>query len=64
MSKAPSDLEVVLGLIKSNSKGLLDAEGVSAARKQLQLLEVSLDQNLCENSYLFNLVCLRDLFYS
>lgn len=39
VSKAPSDLEVVLGLIKSNSKGLLDAEGVSAARKQLQLLE-------------------------
>ncbi|XP_059300867.1 uncharacterized protein LOC132053054 isoform X3 [Lycium ferocissimum] len=39
VSKAPSDLEVVLGLIKSNSRGLLDAEGVSAARKQLQLLE-------------------------
>ncbi|XP_055828610.1 uncharacterized protein LOC129896695 isoform X3 [Solanum dulcamara] len=39
VSKAPSDLEVVLVLIKSNSRGLLDAEGVSAARKQLQLLE-------------------------
>ncbi|XP_070027034.1 uncharacterized protein [Nicotiana sylvestris] len=39
VSKAPSDLEVVLGLIKSNSRGLLDAEGVLAAKKQLQLLE-------------------------
>ncbi|PHT52525.1 hypothetical protein CQW23_06987 [Capsicum baccatum] len=39
VSKAPSDLEVVLVLIKSNSRGLLDAEGVSAARRQLQLLE-------------------------
>ncbi|WMV19954.1 hypothetical protein MTR67_013339 [Solanum verrucosum] len=39
VSKSPSDLEVVLVLIKSNSRGLLDAEGVSAARKQLQLLE-------------------------
>ncbi|KAK4351223.1 hypothetical protein RND71_030536 [Anisodus tanguticus] len=39
VSKAPSDLEVVLGLIKSNSRGLFDAEGVLGARKQLQLLE-------------------------
>ncbi|VFQ99538.1 unnamed protein product [Cuscuta campestris] len=39
VSKSPSDLEVVLGIIKSNSRGLLDREGMSAATKQLLLLE-------------------------
>lgn len=39
VSKSPSDLEVVLGIIKNNSKRLLDGEGTSAALKQLLLLE-------------------------
>ncbi|CAH9090614.1 unnamed protein product [Cuscuta epithymum] len=39
VSKSPSDLEVVLGIIKSNSRGLLDRDSMSAAAKQLLLLE-------------------------
>ncbi|CAI9091902.1 OLC1v1027013C1 [Oldenlandia corymbosa var. corymbosa] len=39
VSKSPSDLEVVLGIIKKYSKGLLDREDKSAAKKQLSLLE-------------------------
>ncbi|XP_027104125.1 uncharacterized protein [Coffea arabica] len=39
VSKSPSDLEVVLGIIKNNAKGLLEREGTSAAAKHLFLLE-------------------------
>ncbi|KAI7749310.1 hypothetical protein M8C21_023645 [Ambrosia artemisiifolia] len=39
VSKSPSDLEVVLGIIKSYSKAHLDKEGMSAAKKHLSLLE-------------------------
>ncbi|KAG9149766.1 hypothetical protein Leryth_021853 [Lithospermum erythrorhizon] len=39
VSKSPSELEIVLGIIKSNSRGLLDREGMLAAKKQLILLE-------------------------
>ncbi|KAL2526855.1 zinc ion binding [Abeliophyllum distichum] len=39
VSKAPSDLEIMLGIIRSNSKGFLGRERISAARKQLVLLE-------------------------
>lgn len=40
VSKSPSELEVVLGIIKSYSKALLDKEATSAAKKHLFLLEV------------------------
>nr|XP_043631781.1 E3 ubiquitin-protein ligase SHPRH [Erigeron canadensis] len=39
VSKSPSELEVVLGIIKSYSKALLDSEATSAAKKHLSLLE-------------------------
>ncbi|KAJ0466042.1 putative DNA helicase transcription factor C2H2 family [Helianthus annuus] len=39
VSKSPSDLEVVLGIIKSYSKAHLDKEAMSAAKKHLSLLE-------------------------
>ncbi|KAL3521327.1 hypothetical protein ACH5RR_019476 [Cinchona calisaya] len=39
VSKSPSDLEVVLGIIKNNSKGLLEREDTLAATKHLFLLE-------------------------
>ncbi|KAK9283240.1 hypothetical protein L1049_011476 [Liquidambar formosana] len=39
VSKSPSELEVVLGVIKSYSKAQLRREGMSAATKQLLLLE-------------------------
>ncbi|KAK9061003.1 hypothetical protein SSX86_018183 [Deinandra increscens subsp. villosa] len=39
VSKSPSDLEVVLGIIKSYSKAQLDKEAMSAAKKHLFLLE-------------------------
>ncbi|KAK1409267.1 hypothetical protein QVD17_35793 [Tagetes erecta] len=39
VSKSPSDLEVVLGIIKSYSKAHLDKEATSAAKQQLFLLE-------------------------
>ncbi|XP_071734356.1 uncharacterized protein [Rutidosis leptorrhynchoides] len=39
VSKAPSELEVVLGIIKSYSKGLLDKEAMSAGKNHLFLLE-------------------------
>ncbi|KAI3800036.1 hypothetical protein L1987_35343 [Smallanthus sonchifolius] len=39
VSKSPSDLEVVLGIIRSYSKAQLDKEAMSAAKKHLFLLE-------------------------
>lgn len=39
VSKSPSELEVVLGVIKSYSKARLGKEGLSAATKQLHFLE-------------------------
>ncbi|KAA8533961.1 hypothetical protein F0562_031478 [Nyssa sinensis] len=39
VSRSPSELEVVLGIIKSFSRALLGREGMSAATKQLLLLE-------------------------
>lgn len=39
VSKSPSDLEVVLGIIKSHSKALLSKEAMSAATEHLLLLE-------------------------
>nr|KAJ0219821.1 hypothetical protein LSAT_V11C200097200 [Lactuca sativa] len=39
VSKSPSELEVVLGVIKSYSKAQLGKEAMSAARKHLSLLE-------------------------
>ncbi|XP_076948485.1 uncharacterized protein LOC143620741 [Bidens hawaiensis] len=39
VSKSPSDLEVILGIIKSYSKAQLDKEAMSAAKKHLFLLE-------------------------
>ncbi|KAM7494701.1 hypothetical protein LguiB_029310 [Lonicera macranthoides] len=39
VSKSPSELEVVLGIIKSSSKALLGREVMSAATKELGLLE-------------------------
>ncbi|MFS8013257.1 putative chromatin remodeling SNF2 family [Helianthus anomalus] len=39
VSKSPSDLEVVLGIIKNYSKAHLDKEAMSAAKKHLSLLE-------------------------
>ncbi|KAK4433468.1 E3 ubiquitin-protein ligase SHPRH, partial [Sesamum alatum] len=39
VSKSPSDLEIVLTIIRNNSRGYLDREIISAARKQLELLE-------------------------
>lgn len=40
VSKSPSELEVVLGVIKSSCKAQLGREGQSEATKQLLLLEV------------------------
>ncbi|KAL0401070.1 UNVERIFIED_CONTAM: E3 ubiquitin-protein ligase SHPRH, partial [Sesamum latifolium] len=39
VSKSPSDLEIVLTIIRNNSRGYLEREIISAARKQLELLE-------------------------
>ncbi|XP_073020785.1 uncharacterized protein [Primulina eburnea] len=39
VSKSPSDLEVVMTAIRNNSRGFLGRERISAARKQLNLLE-------------------------
>ncbi|PIN24826.1 DEAD box-containing helicase-like transcription factor/DNA repair protein [Handroanthus impetiginosus] len=39
VSKSPSDLEIVLTIIRNSSRGLLERESISAARKQLDLLE-------------------------
>ncbi|KAG8380997.1 hypothetical protein BUALT_Bualt06G0075000 [Buddleja alternifolia] len=39
VSKSPSDLEIVLTIIRNNSRGFLERDGISAARKQLDLLE-------------------------
>ncbi|XP_073129793.1 uncharacterized protein [Henckelia pumila] len=39
VSKSPSDLEVVMTTIRNNSRGFLGRERISAARKQLNLLE-------------------------
>ncbi|XP_024025293.1 E3 ubiquitin-protein ligase SHPRH isoform X2 [Morus notabilis] len=39
VSKSPSELEVVLGVIKSHCKAHLGREGLSAATKHLQILE-------------------------
>ncbi|CAK9136717.1 unnamed protein product [Ilex paraguariensis] len=39
VSKSPAELEVALGIIKSYSKALLGREGLSAANKQLHILE-------------------------
>lgn len=40
MSKSPSELEVVFGVIKNYCKTLLGREAMSAASKQLHILEV------------------------
>ncbi|KAL3834738.1 hypothetical protein ACJIZ3_009474 [Penstemon smallii] len=39
VSKSPSDLEVVLTIIRNNSRGFLGRERISVARQQLDLLE-------------------------
>ncbi|XP_051143623.1 uncharacterized protein LOC127260028 isoform X2 [Andrographis paniculata] len=39
VSKSPSDLEIVLTIIRSNSRGLLEKDTILAARKHLDLLE-------------------------
>ncbi|KAL0298265.1 UNVERIFIED_CONTAM: E3 ubiquitin-protein ligase SHPRH [Sesamum radiatum] len=39
VSKSPSDLEIVMTIIRNNSRGYLERERISAARKQLELLE-------------------------
>lgn len=40
VSKSPSDLEIVLTIIRNHSRAFLEREIISAARKQLDLLEV------------------------
>ncbi|KAK6155990.1 hypothetical protein DH2020_010238 [Rehmannia glutinosa] len=39
VSKSPSDLEIVLTIIRNSSRGFLERERMSTARKQLDLLE-------------------------
>lgn len=58
VSKSPSDSEIALTIIRNSSRGFLERDKISAARKQLDLLEVWLSYlsslyNLNENSSLF-----------
>ncbi|KAL7107476.1 hypothetical protein ACP275_06G057200 [Erythranthe tilingii] len=39
VSKSPSDLEIVLTIIRNNSRGFLERDRISTARNQLDLLE-------------------------
>ena len=55
VSKSPSDMEIALTIIRNNSRGFLGRDNISAARKQLDLLEVmhtylSCLSNLCDTS--------------
>lgn len=40
VSKSPSDLEIALTIIRNNCRGFLERDKISAARKQLDLLEL------------------------
>lgn len=40
VSRSPSDVEVILGVIKSYSKSKLGTDGATSAAKHIQLLEV------------------------
>lgn len=40
VSKSPSDLEIVLTIIRNNSRGFIGRESLSVAKQQLNLLEV------------------------
>ncbi|KAG6402018.1 hypothetical protein SASPL_138887 [Salvia splendens] len=40
VSKSPSDMEIALTIIRNNSRGFLGRDSISAARKQLDLLEL------------------------